>query len=715
MLRKCFSSLVVLAITALPVMAGSNDAKPANGNAASAEPAAAPANPNPSPNLIATPGNTNVTALLGVLVTKGVLAPAEAEAIRNAAPEVEFQLLVEALNRKGVLSAADLSAAGTPAAQPAAPVAAVEAGESSSSSVAVPEAPAQGQPQTQPQTPFPSRVAGDLPPAPPGVVTAVIPVRVFPIDPPKTGGLAGIKAGPITLAPYGFIKATFVHDSSDPDGDDFPFPGIWLNAGTNSTFNTGPTKDPEIHIKARSTRFGLNLEWPDMSKNLTLTGKIEGDFEGNFSEVDNRDISSIRSNEPQLRLAYVRMDYHASDAFDVFFVGGQDWTLYGSGALENIVETTFNGAFWGNIWERSPQLRGGFIWTLDKEHHVNLEPQFGVMMPSTGQILKLGDAAGNGLAAQLGQGEREGADSDRPEYEGRIALSYQLDKAKGVTPAQIALAGFHSRRTSIVPNSSYIVNPDNYGDCAASANPLACSMESQFPTGFQASSTQWGGQIVAQIPTRWFTLVASAYKGGDLRFFLGGQLNTYFTETQGLTAVTGPYVTADGGPLAAAGGAILGCTAALNAAGECPNGSAVVGAQKPIRAFGGFVQLGLPLSRWFNADPRGHNAGWQVLFTIAKDQVNNRDLNNPSGTFCTIAGNCTPFSAVNSVSPLPMAMGKTFIGTLYYKFNNWCQFAFEQSVYATRAMDGFPLYTIAGVASNEWQDHRTEFGPIFTF
>jgi hypothetical protein len=320
------------------------------------------------------------------------------------------------------------------------------------------------------------------------VVTAVIPVRVFPVDAPKTGGLAGIKAGPITLAPYGFIKATFVHDSSDPDGDDFPFPGIWLNAGPNSTFNTGPTEDPEIHIKARSTRFGLNLEWPDISKNLTLTGKIEGDFEGNFSEVDNRDISSIRSNEPQLRLSFVRMDYHASDAFDVLFVGGQDWTLFGSGALENIVETTFNGAFWGNIWERSPQLRGGFIWTLDKEHKVNFEPQFGIMMPSTGQILKLGDAAGNGLAAQLGQGEREGADSDRPEYEGRLALSFQLDNAKGVTPAQISLSGFHSRRTSIVPNSSYCTTT-----CGADQTLIPANYEAAFPNGFEASSPMWGG------------------------------------------------------------------------------------------------------------------------------------------------------------------------------------------------------------------------------
>ena len=696
-LRKWFSSLIVMAVTVVPLMAGGNDAKPVNGNGTNAEPAAA-ASPNPSPNLSAAPGNANVAALLGVLVKKGVLGSAEADAIRNAAPEAEFQLLVEALSRKGVLSAADLSAAASPAApaaaQPIAPAAApVEARESVSSSRADSGASPQ-QPQTQPQAPIPSRVAGELPPPPASVVGAVIPVRVFPIDAPKTGGLAGIKAGPITLAPYGFIKATVVHDSSDPNGDDFPFPGIWLTAGPNSTFNTGPTKDPEVHVKARSTRFGLNVEWPDISKNLTLTGKIEGDFEGNFSEVDNRDVSSIRSNEPQLRLAFVRLDYHASDTFDVFFLGGQDWTLFGSGALENIVETTFNGAFWGNIWERSPQLRGGFIWTLDKEHHANLEPQFGIMMPSTGQILKLGLS---GLAGQLGEGEREGADSDRPEYEGRVALSYQLDKAKGVTPAQIAVAGFHSRRTSIVPNSSYI--------CDGGTNVLACSLESAFPNGFQASSPQWGGQIVAQIPTRWATLVATAYRGGDLRFYFGGQINTFATDVAGLTAVSGPYVSADGGPLVAAGGAVLGCTAAL-VGGACPGGNVVVAPQRPIRSFGGFVQLGLPLSRWFNADPRGHNAGWQLLFTIGKDQVNNHDLNNPG---------FVPAYNFGGTAPLPMLMGKTAIGTLYYKFNNWCQFAFEQSVYATRAKDGITLYTIAGTPSNEWQDHRTEFGPIFTF
>ena len=180
-----------------------------------------------------------------------------------------------------------------------------------------------------------------------------------------------------------------------------------------------------------------------------------------------------------------------------------------------------------------------------------------------------------------------------------------------------------------------------------------------------------------------------------MRFYLGGQLNTFATDTGGLKNVVGPFETADGGPLAAAGGAVLGTNAA---------GQVVVAPQRPIRAFGGFVQLGLPLSRWFNADPKGHNAGWQLHFTVGKDQVNDRDLNNPGFT-----------SNANIVAPLPLLMGKSAIATLYYKLNTWATFAFEQSIYATRAEDHIPLYTIDGVGSNEWQDHRTEFGPIFTF
>jgi len=700
--RSWLSCLLVLAIMAAPAMAGNNDAKTANDNAAStasaeASPAAASPNPSPSPSpspsLTSTTAasDSNVTALLGVLVMKGVLAPTEANAIRNAAPSAQFQALVEVLNRKGVLSAADLAAA-NPTPQPAvtpAPDAELAVSSSSETSDASPQS------QTQPQPVRPSRVAGDLPPLPPGVIPAILPVRVFAIDPPRTGGLAGIKAGPITLAPYGFIKATAIHDSSDPDGDDFPFPALFLNAASST--NTGPTKDPEFHVKARSTRFGLNFEWPDMAKNLTVTGKIETDFEGNNTEVDNADISSFRNGQLRLRLAFVRLDWHASENTDIFFLGGQDWTLFGSGALPNILETTGLGFFYGDIYTRSPQLRLGFIQTLNKEHNIKFEWQGGIMQPSSGEILKLGSL---GLAGQLGQGEREGSDSDRPEWEGRAALSFQLDPAKGVAPAQIALSGFHASRTDIALNGG---TGTPYGDLCSTTN--YCTFNN-FQNGFQVSSTLWGGQLGVQLPTRWFTLVGSAYKGGDLRFYFGGQINSFATDTGRLTGIQGPFLTQDGGPLAASGPDLLGCSGTFTASGPTANGvtpgtcsgTAVVAPQRPIRAFGGFVQVGLPLSRWFNADPKGHNAGWQLYFDVGKDQAVHRDLNNP-----------------NFTGSLPLALSKMGVATLFYRLNPWVQFGFEQSVYAGRGNNGSLLYTIAGVPSNEWQDHRTEAGPIFTF
>jgi len=680
------SILLVVAVMAVPVMAGTNDSKTANENSANppsaeASPAAASPSPSPTPSvsLVTTTSDANVAALLGALVKKGVLAPSEAAAIRNAAPGAEFQLLLDALSRKGILSAADLAVTAQPSAVVAVPVAATE-------TLASPESMSSSQ----------AAAAAPPTPPPPAAIPAVAPVRVFPIDPPKTGGLSGIKAGPITLAPYGFIKATVVHDSSDPDGDDFPFPGLFLNAG--SATNTGPTTDPEFHVKARSTRFGMNFEWPDISKNITLTGKIEGDFEGNFSEVNNRDVSSIRSNMPQLRLAFVRLDYHASEKTDVFFVGGQDWTLFGSGALPNILETTGLGIYFGDVYTRSPQLRGGFVYTLNEEHKIKFEPQFGIMMPSTGQILKLGSL---GLAGQLGEGEREGADSNRPEWEGRVALSFQLDPAKGVAPAQIAVSGFRASRTSIVTtsNAPYC----NAAGCFVPNAAEAAYLASPSYAGFTTSSKMYGGQITLQLPTRWFTIVAQAYRGADLRFYFGGQINSYFTDMHGLSNPV-VFTTQDGGPLAAAGSAVL----ATNAAG-----AVVIAPQKPIRSFGGFVNIGLPLSRWFNADPHGHNAGWQLYFDFGKDQVVNRDLNNSGATQIACAsGTCT---GANDLSPLPLSMGKMAVATLYYKVNNWASFGFEQSIYANRMLDGLPVYTIAGKPSNEWQDHRTEFGPIFTF
>ena len=706
----CSSLLAMLSVA--PMAAGAKDGtetktKPEANTAT--QPAAATA-----VNANINPGNgANVTALLGVLVMKGVLAPAEAKSIEAAPPGTEFQVLVEALTRKGVVSAADLApAAPAPAATATASVpAATSASAAPTTGVTVAVASAESDPQ-----------AAAKPAAPaPAVVAAIAPVRFLPLDPPKTGGLAGLKLGPVTFAPYGFIKATAVHDTSAPDGDDFPFIGLWFNS--TAITNAGPNGSPAFHIKARSSRIGANFEWPDISPKLTLTGRIEADFENNFSVVDNADASSIRNPSPRLRLGYVRLDYHSSDQTDFFFQGGQDWSLFGSGALPNILETTFLGAFYGDIYTRSPQFTIGFEQSLGTSpRSFKFSPAFALMMPSTGDILKLQDIpspsngtgflSAVGLNNQLGQGEDEGAFSGRPELEGKLTLQFQLDPAPGVAPAQVFVSGFESRRTAITTSSNGPVplasTTTVNGVTVQGSTPVVepANYLTAFPNGFTSSSNMYGLQAAVQLPTRWFTLVASAYRGADLRFFAGGQFNSYATDIAGLTnPIT--FTTTDGGPFITDGTNILGCQGTFNAVTGACSGSVVVAPQKPIRAFGGFVNLGLPLSRWFNANPNGHNAGWQLLFDIGKDQANNHDINNPNYT--------------GVVSPLPLAMGKMAAVTLYYKFNRWCTFGFEHSNYATRLLDGVPGYVVGTSAngtpktSNEWKDQRTEFGPVFTF
>ena len=676
-LKLWLSSLLLLAIAALPVMAGSNDAKTANENGAKASATeATPAATNPG--LAASAGSANVAALLNVLVTKGVLAPAEASAIRNAAPNAQFQALVEALSHKGVVSAQDVLAIA----------------EAKPDAVAVPViAPNPAATQAAAQAPAEKKPEG------PTVVSAVAPLRVLPLDPPvKEGLIPSFKAGAVKVTPYGFIKVTAVHDSSSPNGDDFPFPGIWLNS--SSVLSTGPTQDPNFHIKARASRFGANFEWPDISKRLTLTGKVEGDLEGGFTEVDNADVSSIRNPTPRLRLAYGRLDYAASDNSDVFFEAGQNWSLFGSAALPNILETTFLGAYSGNIWERTPQLRFGIVQKLGGDRNFKLSPEFALMMPSTGQIYKLNGSLG-GFEAQIGEGERQGADSGRPEFEGKLALQFQLDKAPGVAPAQIFWSGYEGKRTSITTSANLAGTP--------------ADLQAQFPSGFTNSSHLFGNQVAVQLPTRWFTLVASAWRGGDMRFMLAGQLNTYFTDTTGLNNVLS-VPTVDNVNIAA-GGMQVGCTVAYVAAtSTCTlaGGTWKIAPQRPVGAFGGFVNLGLPLSRWFNADPKGRNAGWQLYLHAGKDQVVHHDLAHANGFGC---GSADGSQACNG--GLPLSQSRLVAGTIYYKLNAWTTFAFEQSQYQTTLLPDLTnlgvTYTIAGQPAKKWKDQRTEFGPIFTF
>ncbi len=627
---------------------------------------AAAAAPDPAPNGVNLSSPNAV--LLNLLVSKGILTTSEAASLSSATGQAGTQQLLLILKQKGVLTESDVSSMQSAYATTSSEHTMTDTQSGDSFMTAQMATPSGG----QSSAPKPKEASKG-----PTVIPAIAPLRVVPVDPPAKGSVEGISLGAVKMRPYGFVKATMAYDSSDPRGDDFIVPGF-LNS------DTGPNKNPEFHIKARATRMGSRFEWPDMNGKMTITGAIEADYEGNFSRADNRNVSSIRSNALQLRLAYGRIDYAASDKTDVFFEGGQDWTIFGSSALMNLFETTFFGAYWGNIYERSPQFKVGLVQKLGGSRNFKFTPEFAIMMPSDGitpadsvtcNVKELGVNTSctfvNGLGNQLGYGERQGADSAEPEYEGRTVLQFQLDKAPGVVPAQILWSGFYSHRQATVLGSA-----------------VPAAYKTAFPTGVDVTTPGYGNQVAVSLPTRWVTVVASGYMGADMRFFFGDQLNSVYTYSGGLTGL-------------ATGSSVDG--ASTITFGTNANGHAVYAPQKPVRDYGGFVQVGMPLSRWFNADPKGRNAGWQAYLEYGLDASNAADFRKAKNI------------GANGAGPIKSNLKGL---TLFYKLNPYVQFGFEESQYQSYAVEnnkGVCTTLIAGKPSCTSTDWRTEFGPVFTF
>jgi len=637
----------------------------ANPDSSATPDGATAAAPDPSPNGASLSSPNAV--LLNLLVSKGVLTTGEAASLNAASGSTGTQQLLLLLKQKGVITDMDMASMQTSFA--ATSNEHTIADTPSGNSLLVAQAGTIGS-QTVPEKPKEAAPG-------PTVVPAIAPLRVLPVDPPRKGSVEGISLGAVKMRPYGFVKASVAYDTSNPRGDDFTLPGF-LNS------DTGPNKNPEFHIKARATRVGSRFEWPDMNGKMIITGQIEADYEGNFSRADNRNVGSIRSNALSLRLAYGRIDYAVNDKTDVFFEAGQDWTIFGSSALMNLFETTFFGANWGNIWERSPQFRVGFVQKLGGSRNFKFTPEFALMMPSEGilpadsvtcTVTKLDTATpctfANGLGNQLGYGERQGADYGAPELEGRAVLQFQLDKAPGVVPAQVLWSGFYTHRQATVLGSA-----------------VPAAFKSSFPTGVDVSTPGYGNQLAVSLPTRWLTVVASGYTGADMRFFFGDQFNSIYNYTGGLTG------TANGPSVDGASTVVFGTNG---------NGVAVVAPQKPVRAYGGFVQVGMPLSRWFNADPKGRNAGWQAYLEYGLDASNAADFRKAKNV------------GTNGAGPVK----SEFKGaTLFYKLNNYVQFGFEESYYQSFAVKnnkGLCTTLVSGKPTCSWTDWRTEFGPIFTF
>jgi len=173
-----------------------------------------------------------VDRLVRVLQTKGILTESEAHAITaNASPAEQRDRLAVLLRDKGVLSATEFEALRTPAAS--AEVKTITAEYKTSAPPPVSPAPQQ---------------------TPPPVIAAVAPVRLLGIDVPKREGLIpDIKLGTgARLKFYGIFKTSIIHDSSSPQGNDFPLPLL--------AADTGPNNSPEFHVRARGLRLGANFE-----------------------------------------------------------------------------------------------------------------------------------------------------------------------------------------------------------------------------------------------------------------------------------------------------------------------------------------------------------------------------------------------------------------------------------------------------------------------
>jgi hypothetical protein len=680
--------------------------------------------------------------LVRLLQSKGILTAEEVAEVSQASTSGEADLrLAQLLFTKGVISKEDYDQA------VGGSVVSVSTGGSNGATLvpAVLRTPV-GSPGLGTSVPVPGK-----PPAAkePPVIPAIVPVRVLPIGIPRDpkGIIPDIKLGSgAMLNLYGFLKASAVYDSTNSGGgtfgnNDFPLP---LLLG-----DTGPDNGSQFHIKARSARAGANFAWPINGPNFTLTGKLEFDWEGDYTAANNRNISSVRSSQASIRLAWMRLDAKLGEV-PWFFAVGQDWTLLGSSSLPDIYETTGLGVGFGSFYERLPQIKSGVQFHTGS---LKIQPEFAITLGGFGDN-NLNSSVTNSLFGALGQiptGQqnqlREGAilgsASGQPGVQGRIVFDFPLNKSwKGVANAELIVSGGHAQASEIVPSGNIpatLVPSLTY--CSPVTPPVAgfagCSVRGLFPTGLRTDIPQNAFSAEFQFPLPWVTVVGKVYRGGDLRFYFAGQLNTAFADTSagpvvsipggvssvlctfGTTGCVGGSAALPGPPVVPAvpGTASLALTQpVLSLSGDPISFTRVACAScaitglttaqlaplRPIRGQGGFIQLSFPLSRIFGADPEGRNNGWSYHIGIGVDSAVNRDVVRSGG---------------NS-----LLRSDYISNSLRYKINKWATIVNEVTYYDTRLGTapgegvGIPRTVLfRGVPSRVNHDWRNEFGTIFTF
>ena len=601
--------------------------------------------------------------LLQLLQTKGILTAEEAALVTQASsPADSNQRLAKVLLGKGLITQEEYNQTVGASVTPVAAQGFSEARMIPAVLRLLPRNPEGLRPISAAAAPVPKE---------PAVIPAVVPLRVLPIDLPKQGGLIpDIKLGSgAKIKLYGFFKASAVEDTASSGGplfgnNDFPLP---LLLG-----DTGPTSNPEFHLKARSFRMGALFEWVPKDSPFTVTGKLEYDFEGDFTNVNNRNISGVRSSTPGIRLAFARLDTKLGGRVPWFAEFGQDWTILGSSTLPSLFETTGLGIAMGSFYERLPQFRTGVQFGSGS---LKVQPEIAIVLPVAG-------SPGLTDEQRTRFGDRAGSDSNQPGIQGRIVFQFPLSNTwKGVAPAQIIFSGGHARFNEIIPAGN-LLNTAVAG-ASGCAKPLpggGCSVLSFFPKGLELSSPQniWTAEV--QLPTPWVTFVAKYYNGGDMRFYFADQLNDVFADLNGAPLIAGTA------------GSALSFSNRTIPFGLLPTGQIVASTLRPIHGQGGFGEVSFPLSRIFNANPEGRNTGWVLHLGFGTDRTKARDARRGNGLVRTDIGT----------------------GSLTYKLNNWVSFVNEVSYIDTRAATP-GAKTFRGLPATQAHSWRSEFGTVFTF
>src|SRR5712671_1683380 len=618
-----------------------------------------------------------VNPLVRILQAKGILTAEEAAQISQASSASDADRgLAKLLLMKGVISQADYDqTVDTPGM-----INASNAGTSSPTAIAA----VYRVPLNNAASAAPARTP---PPEQPKVIPAVAPVRVLPIDVPKQGGLIpDIKLGSgANMKLYGFFKASAVSDTASSGGptfgsQDFPLPLLLAD--------TGPTSDPQVHIKARAFRIGSQFEWVPKNSNFVVTGRVEADYEGDFTNQNSVNISSPRNGQLRTRLAWARLDTKLGGSLPWFAEFGQDWTLYSS-TLPSLFETTGTAIAMGALWERAPMFRTGVQF---HSGNLKVQPEFAIVLPVAGT-----SALTDEQRARFG--DRAGPESNQPALESRIIFQFPLSHSwSGVVPAQIIFSGHHARINEIIPfgNLPTTVIPGATGCGTASGT---CSIRDFFSRGLQIDHPQNIWTAEAQLPTPWVTVTGKYYQGGDLRFPFGGQVNDVFNDLNG--AVTIPGTLAPGVTVATVTAldsrtVLFGCTGATGtgATFACNGNPIVAQSFRPVRGLGGFLEASFPLSRIFNSNSEGRNSGWVLHLSYGTDRTVARDVRR---------------SGANGLARTDLDTG-----SLTYRLNKWVTFVQETSYINTRAATiGSKFFR--GLPATRAHSWRNEFGTIFTF